>query len=1136
VAVFLGTAEQPGAWGGRSGSRSPHTTRAYAYALSEFFEFLAHWKGRVVPPHEVTRRDASDYVEWLSNRGSSALLGSQWNFSIRAEKLKDGDHAELLAVYDTVKALGGSARLQEIARALPASVRLAHPPNPVDTAGELEGGLASNYAVNFGWITGALRQLLFARVLERTPTIAELRQVEPDLGIFSMIDPEKFVYSCPKLRPVSQATINLRVQALSSFWRVLQRGENVSGEAALKYNIFEEVTARTSRGLRREQRERRKDRLVTPAIMRKLLLAAHGTNTLTDTRNAALLWFLLLTGARVEEAVLVRRGTPLSEGERNQWPGWLDLKGTPPSVMLLRKGNLKQRIVMPRTAIRAIELFWVALRDHSDNPRHRLLAEEPDAPLFPPLNYWGQNHGPSTDLYGRAGYRKPMSTSNVRMLLKRLADDAQLTPEERRRVHPHAFRHAAAGAMVNGGKDIREVQSLLNHESITTTEGYLPTVDQLESLTGEAEVISWLREGVETETEMPSTGIERRSVETVAEPTPPEERKPKVVEATFEEDEERSLPAAHQLPIGPPVPPYPKAALLLAAPGSPGLSAIGEGPESPPWPAEPYEALARGKKPPDIAWSGTPQSKWLAAWYPSLPARFGIGKESLLLWHNPQAPLPLPVLSPDQVYPELELPGSLLERLELLYDDWRETQPTATLALARWLQYFGSQTVGLESALAGDYAWAAFGADAETGAQLREHDTEWVMGWFKANAHTFTQAQRAFESVTLAQPGESSEEFWQRTRTDMSTVAAIPAVPALPEYFAERDPTHAIYVRSPDEWVAFARWLRRLTGDSDVREQNREEQLTTEEQKERSKREQVRGLLEYYYLLVDETKEYSEDSGPAQQMQDVARTLQDLYQVKVPKSAAESGEGRAARITALVDKRFPQFAAPPVPAGNVLGDSRMFQPEWFSIDDSSHTLVHAESIKRSFAAEHDGRDSECVMRRVARAIWEHVREWEYAPARTSEAKRKRASRSELRKQLFVIQLAVMSYVVPCEPELERMLNIHSERPIEVTRRLNEEIRRAALGEPSTEGPEVQELAWDVAFSEYAIDPMDALEAARDQQRADKFFAAPQSAEEQALVADAERERKRAARERYRANARLVLPHPLRLVAATYWPV
>jgi len=48
-----------------------------------------------------------------------------------------------------------------------------------------------------------------------------------------------------------------------------------------------------------------------------------------------------------------------------------------------------------------------------------------------------------------------------------------------RRITPHMLRHSAATALIEAGVDIRIVQRLLGHESITTTQLYTHVRDEV---------------------------------------------------------------------------------------------------------------------------------------------------------------------------------------------------------------------------------------------------------------------------------------------------------------------------------------------------------------------------------------------------------------------------------------------------------------------------------------------------------------------------------------------------------------------------------------------------------------------------------------------------------------------------------
>lgn len=60
-----------------------------------------------------------------------------------------------------------------------------------------------------------------------------------------------------------------------------------------------------------------------------------------------------------------------------------------------------------------------------------------------------------------------------RIMVFKIVKEAALAAGVNKNISPHTFRHSFATHLVEGGADLRAVQEMLGHESITTTEIYL---------------------------------------------------------------------------------------------------------------------------------------------------------------------------------------------------------------------------------------------------------------------------------------------------------------------------------------------------------------------------------------------------------------------------------------------------------------------------------------------------------------------------------------------------------------------------------------------------------------------------------------------------------------------------------------
>ena len=173
------------------------------------------------------------------------------------------------------------------------------------------------------------------------------------------------------------------------------------------------------------------------ADVESILEAAGAPGTTLALRDRALLELLYGTGARISEAV----GLDLDD---------LDLEqGT---VLLRGKGSKERIVPVGSYAKEAVEAYLVRGRPELSSVGHGL---------------------PAVFLNARGGR---LSRQSAWTVLVKAADRAGVT----RDVSPHTLRHSFATHLLEGGADVRVVQELLGHASVTTTQIYtLVTVDNL---------------------------------------------------------------------------------------------------------------------------------------------------------------------------------------------------------------------------------------------------------------------------------------------------------------------------------------------------------------------------------------------------------------------------------------------------------------------------------------------------------------------------------------------------------------------------------------------------------------------------------------------------------------------------------
>jgi len=159
------------------------------------------------------------------------------------------------------------------------------------------------------------------------------------------------------------------------------------------------------------------------------ILSQIDVSTPEGTRNKAILETMYSCGLRVSEVVHLK----LSQL-------YLDVG----FVRVIGKGNKERLVPIGSSAIKYINIYRKTIRVH------QAVQNGEEDILF--LNRRG----------------KRLTRVMIFLIIKDLVKKAGITKS----ISPHTFRHSFATHLVEGGADLRAVQEMLGHESITTTEIY----------------------------------------------------------------------------------------------------------------------------------------------------------------------------------------------------------------------------------------------------------------------------------------------------------------------------------------------------------------------------------------------------------------------------------------------------------------------------------------------------------------------------------------------------------------------------------------------------------------------------------------------------------------------------------------
>ncbi|RMH16954.1 MAG: tyrosine recombinase XerC [Acidobacteria bacterium] len=282
--------------------------------------------------------------------------------------------------------------------------------------------------------------------LERNLSANTVRAYGGDLGRFLRFLGEYRGRDPRSLPPAEVAAADVRAFLASLARDGLGRRSRARALSAVK-SLFRwacrdgVLPANPAAGVRAPKTEKTLPHHLRPGEVESLIEAADGnTAPYVDPadeplscRDRALIELAYASGLRVSELVAL---------------DWQDVDLGARVLRVVGKGSKERMVPFGRPAADALRT-WLEQWDGVRARRRRAPAGDDDEPIF--LNHRG----------GR------LSDRSVRRVLDRYAAAAGLGG-----LHPHALRHTFATHLLEGGADLRAIQELLGHSSLSTTQRY----------------------------------------------------------------------------------------------------------------------------------------------------------------------------------------------------------------------------------------------------------------------------------------------------------------------------------------------------------------------------------------------------------------------------------------------------------------------------------------------------------------------------------------------------------------------------------------------------------------------------------------------------------------------------------------